>query len=68
MILWAWSLVPFLLQDRSLAKTPPFLDVPPGHWAAQAVQNLKDEGILVGYPPEKPKPSSPPAAAPAKGG
>lgn len=42
---------------RSLArvttKTPPFRDVPPGHWAAKSVQQLKDEGILVGYPDER---------------
>lgn len=28
----------------------PFSDVPATHWAAKAVQELKDAGILVGYP------------------
>lgn len=28
----------------------PFRDVPPTHWAAKTVQELKDAGILVGYP------------------
>ncbi|MEO7719785.1 MAG: S-layer homology domain-containing protein [Capsulimonas sp.] len=34
----------------TLAKPKPFPDVPPGHWAAQAVRELKDKGIVVGYP------------------
>lgn len=53
MTLWAWSLVPILMQDPYLPKTPPFADIPPQHWAASAVQMLKDDGILVGYPPAK---------------
>jgi hypothetical protein len=34
----------------TLAKPKPFPDIPPGHWAAQAVRELKDKGIVVGYP------------------
>ena len=32
--------------------TPPdrFVDVPTDHWAYQAVENLRKEGIVVGYP------------------
>lgn len=40
-------------QGDYVPKTPPFRDVPPGHWAAKSVQQLKDEGILVGYPDER---------------
>jgi len=28
----------------------PFRDVPPDHWAAGAVEHLRQRGILVGYP------------------
>ncbi|WP_119321469.1 S-layer homology domain-containing protein [Capsulimonas corticalis] len=27
-----------------------FPDVPPGHWAAQAVRDLQLKGVVVGYP------------------
>jgi uncharacterized protein YciI len=30
-----------------------FSDVPPGHWAYNAVLNMKNEGILSGYPEKK---------------
>ncbi|MBC8066131.1 MAG: S-layer homology domain-containing protein [Chlorobia bacterium] len=30
--------------------SPQFKDVPSGHWAAKAVQELKDSGLLIGYP------------------
>lgn len=32
------------------ATSGPFKDVPPGHWAYQAVENLRQKGILLGYP------------------
>lgn len=28
----------------------PFADVPPDHWAAECVQQLKEQGIVTGYP------------------
>ena len=35
----------------SAQDTEQFPDVPRGHWAYQAVLDLKQKGILVGYPP-----------------
>ncbi|MBN8689148.1 MAG: S-layer homology domain-containing protein, partial [Armatimonadetes bacterium] len=35
--------VPAMAQDN-------FPDVPENHWAFEAIENLKREGILVGYP------------------
>ena len=32
------------------APVPPFVDVPKDHWAYQAVENLRQKGILRGYP------------------
>jgi hypothetical protein len=32
------------------APVPPFRDVPQDHWAYQAVENLRQKGILRGYP------------------
>lgn len=34
----------------AIAQTTPFPDVPADHWAAQAVQRMKDLGIISGYP------------------
>ncbi len=34
----------------ALGYQAPFRDVPPSHWAYKAVQELKEAGILVGYP------------------
>ncbi len=31
----------------------PFSDVPKDHWAAAAVETLRQRGIVVGYPPSK---------------
>ncbi|HOP80625.1 MAG TPA: S-layer homology domain-containing protein, partial [Armatimonadota bacterium] len=28
----------------------PFADVPPDHWAYEAVNELQEDGILIGYP------------------
>jgi len=38
--------------DGALAQTPPsrFEDVPPWHWAYDAVQRLAEHGIILGYP------------------
>jgi len=32
------------------APSGPFRDVPPNHWAAQAVETLRQKGIVRGYP------------------
>lgn len=54
-----WPLLCAAISIQS-AQPGPFRDVPPNHWAASAVENLRREGILVGYPPERPtKPSKP---------
>ncbi|MBL8066765.1 MAG: S-layer homology domain-containing protein, partial [Chthonomonadaceae bacterium] len=42
-VVGAMTVVPALAQDN-------FPDVPENHWAFEAVENLKREGILVGYP------------------
>jgi hypothetical protein len=34
------------------APEPAFADVPPCHWAAEAVNRLADKGIFIGFPPE----------------
>jgi hypothetical protein len=39
----------------------PFVDVPRDHWAFEAVEELRQRGILLGYPPAP----EPPATAPA---
>jgi hypothetical protein len=39
----------------------PFVDVPRDHWAYEAVEELRQRGILLGYPPTP----EPPATAPA---
>ncbi|MCX8052516.1 MAG: S-layer homology domain-containing protein [Armatimonadetes bacterium] len=39
-----------LLLGNHASATEPFKDVPSNHWAAEAVQKLKDKGILKGYP------------------
>lgn len=50
-----WSLCLGLLlsvlrAQETAPSSPSFVDVPPSHWAAKAVHQLKDEGILIGYP------------------
>lgn len=42
-VVGAMTVVPALAQDN-------FPDVPENHWAYEALENLKREGILVGYP------------------
>lgn len=42
-VVGAMTIVPAMAQDN-------FPDVPENHWAFEAVENLKREGILVGYP------------------
>ena len=34
------------------ARSTPFPDVPKSHWAYDAVEQLRQRGILRGYPPE----------------
>ena len=49
------GLMGFLAFLYSLAfaqSTQPFPDVPKDHWAYQAVMELKQKGILIGYPDE----------------
>ncbi|MBS3933484.1 MAG: S-layer homology domain-containing protein [Truepera sp.] len=44
-----------LLASTSLgqhATEPHFADVPPCHWAAEAVNRLAGQGIFIGFPPE----------------
>lgn len=36
--------------ERAGVAVLPFADVPPGHWAAQAVETLHRAGIVRGYP------------------
>jgi hypothetical protein len=36
-------------------RTTPFPDVPKTHWAFDAVESLRQKGIIRGYPTEKPK-------------
>ena len=36
--------------ERAGVAVLPFSDVPPGHWAAQAVETLHRAGIVRGYP------------------
>jgi len=35
-------------------RSEPFRDVPKDHWAFDAVEQLRKQGILRGYPPEAP--------------
>ena len=44
--------------DTAPVRTTPFPDVPRSHWAFAAVEELRERGILRGYPAE-------PAVAPA---
>jgi hypothetical protein len=45
------SYVPPVTADAGPAPViaPPFRDVPPGHWAAGAVEKLRRAGIVIGY-------------------
>ena len=47
----AWLMLPMAFAGRQA--TEPFSDVPKTHWAYEAVMDLKEKGILVGYPPEQ---------------
>lgn len=38
-------------------RSAPFPDVPQGHWAFDAVEQLRKQGILRGYPPVPPRPA-----------
>jgi hypothetical protein len=37
--------------DNAPIRTTPFPDVPKTHWAYDAVESLRQKGILRGYPP-----------------
>ncbi|MDR1965334.1 MAG: von Willebrand factor type A domain-containing protein, partial [Synergistaceae bacterium] len=39
----------FLLASRALAATNPFMDVPAGHWAYDAMAQLAARGVITGY-------------------
>ncbi|MFN3648406.1 MAG: S-layer homology domain-containing protein [Armatimonadota bacterium] len=43
--------------DPGPARSTPFPDVPRDHWAFDAVEQLRQRGILRGYPPAAAKPS-----------
>ncbi|HLK61054.1 MAG TPA: S-layer homology domain-containing protein, partial [Chthonomonadaceae bacterium] len=43
----ALALVPYPAASQEVGK-----DVPPGHWAYQAVQDLASKGLIKGYPPD----------------
>jgi hypothetical protein len=47
LVLGSMLVVPALAQDN-------FPDVESNHWAFEALENLRAEGILVGYPDGKP--------------
>ncbi|HRF59337.1 MAG TPA: S-layer homology domain-containing protein [Fimbriimonadaceae bacterium] len=49
-----WTLVCAAL-SMHFVQPGPFKDVPKDHWAASAVENLRREGILVGYPTDPPR-------------
>jgi hypothetical protein len=42
------------------AQGAPFSDVPRTHWAYDAVEEMRQRGIVRGYPAAKPAPVSPP--------
>ncbi len=44
------AVVVVLLLPGPAQASEPFKDVPKDHWAAGAVQKLRDEGVLLGYP------------------
>ena len=50
--------LPQITVPRPPAGSRPFSDVPKNHWAAAAVETLRQRGIVTGYPavPKKQKP------------
>ena len=40
------------VRDPAPVRTTPFPDVPRDHWAYDAVEQLRQRGILRGYPPQ----------------
>lgn len=62
---------PVLATDTAPRRTTPFPDVPRNHWAFSAVEELRERGIVRGYPPgefttpiEQRRASSIPVASP----
>jgi hypothetical protein len=45
------SAAPHKVKPVKAAPSGQFHDVPPNHWAAQAVETLRQKGIVRGYPP-----------------
>ncbi len=45
---------PAPVQPRPAVHNGPFSDVPKNHWAAAAVETLRQRGIVTGYPAGKP--------------
>ena len=52
--------------DPAPVRTEPFSDVPKDHWAFDAVEQLRQRGILRGYPPEAAPKAAPRKRAPGK--
>lgn len=46
--------LPKIAVPRPAAGSRPFSDVPKDHWAAAAVETLRQRGIVAGYPAAKP--------------
>ena len=44
------SLVIVLAMPAFAQQAEPFKDVPTDHWAYQAVESLREKGIVIGYP------------------
>ena len=47
---------PGAARDPAPVRATPFPDVPRSHWAYDAVEQLRQAGILRGYPPARAKP------------
>jgi hypothetical protein len=56
--------MPSLSASAQQAEPPtrgPFVDVPRNHWAYEAVEELRQRGILLGYSPTPERPATAPA-------
>ena len=52
--------------DPAPRRTEPFPDVPKDHWAYDAVEQLRQRGILRGYPPDPAPKAAPRTRVPEK--